>query len=385
MILSEGYNTITMNNRLNDFIPKYKQRFGQSGDPNIYGKFDINGIYRGDDIFHSNNNRRGKRKKYKKNNSSDDDDDDDYSKEESNNTSRNSSDDEDDEDDESSGEYPPGYFDQAIIQTSLQTHHSQCNLIGHDKKYNSFYCNECKILKKENKILGCCVMNNNNNNEVNINQEEKNRKFKEMRETLDDIRSVLSHPSSYKDGNLYIEMIRKILDKNEEIPSLSTALQSLSSPSPLLLLPSNKLENHKRKKILHHKPENTNNVIVNKKKRKLIHNEEEDEEYFFIKNHRNNNNNNNNNNDIEEEFMKGNTLSLIRNNINNKLHIKQLNNDIDKEYRLQIGSTDCYHCKLCDPLKLKDIRITCWEGHCLLNIHKQRRENDIEEKKIKGL
>ena len=63
----------------------------------------------------------------------------------------------------------------------------------------------------------------------------------------------------------------------------------------------------------------------------------------------------------------------------------EASSNIDLEYRERRGKTDCFTCRLCDPLRLRPISIEYWRPHCLIVTHAYHRENDVTAKKLRGL
>ena len=333
-------------NLSNDFIPKYKIRYDEFGNENIYGKYDTNGIYRGNDMYFnpygiSNN----KTNRY--NNNNDDN---------SNSSDNEEEEEEKEEEEESSGEYPPNYFDLTTTNSfiydnndyyndlqpkssSLLLKKTQQRPVSSNKNRNNDiyvydlekqyeYCNQCKLLKRKNNMIKC-IHHKEEEEEMNTIK----TKNKHMEQVLNDIKSVLSRPiKNSEDSNLYIGMIKTFMERYETSSKYC---------------------------IKNNNDDYNDNGMV-KKKRKI-----NDDDH----NHHNNNK----------------VKSVLDLHINNNKPIVKRNDEIDKEYRLRIGDTDCFNCKLCDPTKLTEIRINYWEGHCQMNIHKQRKELDIEHKKQLGL
>ena len=57
---------------------------------------------------------------------------------------------------------------------------------------------------------------------------------------------------------------------------------------------------------------------------------------------------------------------------------------IDQIYMSRVGDTDCFNCMLCDPFKLKEIRLPAWNNHCVSQIHCMKRDNETQQKNLYG-
>ncbi len=57
---------------------------------------------------------------------------------------------------------------------------------------------------------------------------------------------------------------------------------------------------------------------------------------------------------------------------------------IDRNYMARVGQTDCFNCLLCDPFKLKEIKLPAWGNHCISQIHCAKRDNETQQKHLYG-
>lgn len=59
-------------------------------------------------------------------------------------------------------------------------------------------------------------------------------------------------------------------------------------------------------------------------------------------------------------------------------------NTTDQIYMARVGETDCFNCMLCDPFKLKEIKLPAWNNHCVSQIHCMKRDNEAQQKNLYG-
>ena len=328
-IINTKTNTVSVN-------PQFKQRFDKNGNQNIYGKYDINGIYRGNDYYY----------KLIKNEEEEEEEEDDMS---------------------SSGEYPEDYYESeneendinlttttttnpcisslsSIVkfETTQQQQEQQQQHISHilnfDFNNNINNSTNNEVYFKYNEYCDSC-MNNNNNNSIKIEPTNEKR-------TILSIQNVIkNHCNSIQDTYLQLQLIKNIMLQYDLI---STNKMAQSNELISILSPPHNNNNIKSKK----RKENDNQNLItieeekNNKRIKLNDTKKEEEIYIY------------NNSEDEDDYI------------------------IDKEYRLRIGNTDCFNCILCDSIKLKAIRIDAWNTHCELYLHKRLREEYILENNI---
>lgn len=229
-------------------------------------------------------------------------------------------DEEEAEDDESSGEYPPDYFDR--------------NLRGMGACYNG----NMYGLGGGRNTIGSSSNNNNNGSYSQLQT---------MQQAMTDIRAVLARPTLVArdegaDAIMQVAMIRAIIARSDGTGgNNSNTTQSITTTTPTVS------QSTKRTKKEEEPPVTEQPV---KKKLKLSHN----------------------------------TTTNSDGSGGKPAYSAVPEDTVDRQYMSRVNETDCFNCVLCDPFKLKEIKLPAWKSHCASQIHCTRRDNETKQQSLYG-
>ena len=314
--------TTSLRNNSNS-ISKYKERFDENGRPGVYGLYDRFGLYRGLDIYTHNN---GADARVGRKEATDDDSDSDSSSSSSSSSI-------------SSGEYPPSYFEVAASANDGD------NPLMHVIKQH----------RNETAMTGRSVQQHQAEAMASEERRQHEEDYTRMHQILDDIRAIMSRAESPEEelaqAPHHIGMIKAILSRYEECVCSETYRPSLLRKS----LRCNQLPIMSSAMTAEEEEEECEGVVDacrrERKRRKKSHPTLADAAVPPLS-------------PVPPALPSPNTT--------------------DAEYRVRVGSTDCYQCRLCDPMGLKEIKHFAWESHCAMYIHETKRNNDRLEKMAYG-
>lgn len=208
-------------------FPKYKKRYNQYGEEDIYGEYDINRMYRAfefDASSSSSSSSSSSRNNVKfieedkvaiqllptSSSIVEGDGQVIHTTSEIGETVTTNNKDDDDEDDESSGEYPPGYFEMHTSDTELGGDDNEDEQQQQQQQGQTFRCYEC--IRRQQR------------SEYHIEDSRR------MTEALRDIKNVLlRRMNSHEDSVYYLELVKQILHTYESttciVPNPLTAYE----------------------------------------------------------------------------------------------------------------------------------------------------------------